>query len=145
MARWHPSPICCLTLAPILLAPILLVSSAAAQSQARLIELGVQLELGSVLEAIGERAVELSCAYTGRRRSLDVGSVVMVTARDAADALHHELRDRIDITRIGDCLAPATIAAAVYSGHRYAREMDDPGSRDPGSRDVGFRREHAPG
>ena len=28
-------------------------------------------------------------------------------------------------TRIGDALAPATIAAAVYSGHRYARELDE--------------------
>ncbi|MDX1575647.1 MAG: hypothetical protein R3285_05610, partial [Kiloniellales bacterium] len=30
------------------------------------------------------------------------------------------------VTRIGDCLAPATIAAAVYAGHRYARELDAP-------------------
>ena len=29
------------------------------------------------------------------------------------------------LTRIGDALAPATIAAAVYSGHRYARELDE--------------------
>jgi dimethylamine/trimethylamine dehydrogenase len=28
------------------------------------------------------------------------------------------------VTRIGDCLAPGTIAAAIYSGHRAAREMD---------------------
>ena len=39
MTRWHPHPIRCLALAPILLAPVLLVPSAAAQSQARLIEL----------------------------------------------------------------------------------------------------------
>jgi len=30
------------------------------------------------------------------------------------------------VTRIGDCLAPGTIAAAVYSGHRHARELDEP-------------------
>jgi dimethylamine/trimethylamine dehydrogenase len=28
-----------------------------------------------------------------------------------------------NITRIGDALAPATIAAAVYAGHRFAREL----------------------
>ena len=28
------------------------------------------------------------------------------------------------VVRIGDCLAPGTIAAAVYSGHRFARELD---------------------
>ena len=30
------------------------------------------------------------------------------------------------MTQIGDCLAPSTIAAAVYDGHRYARELDEP-------------------
>ena len=49
------------------------------------------------------------------------------------DALYHELAARSDdlsragirkIVRIGDCLAPGTIAAAVYSGHRFARELD---------------------
>jgi dimethylamine/trimethylamine dehydrogenase len=29
------------------------------------------------------------------------------------------------VTRIGDCLAPGTIAHAVYAGHRFARELDD--------------------
>ena len=62
----------------------------------------------------------------------------MVTARESRNELYRELEDRIDITRIGDCLAPGTIATAVYAGHRYAREMDAP---DDG--DVGFRREHA--
>jgi dimethylamine/trimethylamine dehydrogenase len=105
--------------------------------QARLIELGVRLELSSVLESIADGSVELSCAYSGRTRRLDVASVVMVTARDPADALFHELEERIDITRIGDCLAPGTIATAVYSGHRYAREMDEPKNGD-----VAFLREH---
>ena len=27
------------------------------------------------------------------------------------------------VHRIGDCHAPATIAAAVYEGHRFAREL----------------------
>jgi dimethylamine/trimethylamine dehydrogenase len=40
------------------------------------------------------------------------------------------------VTRIGDCLAPSTIAAAVYSGHRYARETDMPASDE-----VPFKRE----
>jgi dimethylamine/trimethylamine dehydrogenase len=37
---------------------------------------------------------------------------------------------------IGDCLAPSTIAAAVYAGHRYAREFDKPSAQD-----VAFARE----
>jgi dimethylamine/trimethylamine dehydrogenase len=30
------------------------------------------------------------------------------------------------LTRIGDCEAPAIIAAATYAGHRYAQELDRP-------------------
>jgi dimethylamine/trimethylamine dehydrogenase len=28
------------------------------------------------------------------------------------------------LTRIGDCEAPAIIAAATYAGHRYAQNLD---------------------
>ena len=60
-------------------------------------------------------------------------SLVLVTMRLPSDALYHELMEeptRIEaagiksITRIGDCLAPGIIAAAVYSGHRQARELE---------------------
>jgi dimethylamine/trimethylamine dehydrogenase len=30
----------------------------------------------------------------------------------------------LSLKRIGDCEAPAIIAAAVFAGHRYARELD---------------------
>jgi dimethylamine/trimethylamine dehydrogenase len=40
------------------------------------------------------------------------------------------------VLRIGDCLAPSTIAAATYAGHRCAREMDVPPSDE-----VPFKRE----
>ena len=40
------------------------------------------------------------------------------------------------VMRIGDCRAPGIIAAAVYSGHRAAREMN---ASDPGN--LSFRRE----
>jgi len=67
------------------------------------------------------------------------------TANIFDDALYQELAQHPDslladgiasVTRIGDCLAPGTLASAVYSGHRYARELDEP---DVG--DVPFRRE----
>jgi dimethylamine/trimethylamine dehydrogenase len=40
------------------------------------------------------------------------------------------------VVRIGDCLAPSTIAAAVYGGHQYAREIHAAPSGD-----VPFKRE----
>ena len=42
-----------------------------------------------------------------------------------------QMRDRWEaagiasVTRIGDCWAPSTIQQAVYSGHKWARELDE--------------------
>ena len=51
----------------------------------------------------------------------------LVTSRLPKENLYLELADAglPSLTCIGDCLAPATIAAAVYEGHRYARELDE--------------------
>ena len=54
----------------------------------------------------------------------------------ADDALYRALDGRIDIERVGDCLAPGTIATCVRSGHAYAQEMDATFDRD-----MPFRRE----
>ena len=77
---------------------------------------------------------------------LDCSALVLVTARLPNSGLESALeavRNSWDeagiksVTRIGDALAPATIAAAVYSGHRYARELDE--DIDPDA--VPFERE----
>ena len=52
------------------------------------------------------------------------GSVVSVTARLPRDELFEVLKGKIPVRRIGDCFGPSIIAAAVYEGHRYAREFD---------------------
>ena len=99
--------------------------------QGRLIELGVTLELNTGLDSWEDGSAILECAYTGRTRSLDASSLVLVTSREPQDALYRELAGKIEITRIGDCLAPSTIAAAVYSGHRFAREFEEPTQEGP--------------
>jgi dimethylamine/trimethylamine dehydrogenase len=113
--------------------------------QKRLMELGVSILANSnLVEFDGERAA-LECVFTGRRTVVAAMSVVTVTSRAPDDALACALAvnpDRLaqagiaSVVSIGDCLAPSTIAAAVYAGHRYAREFDRP----PGD-DVGFARE----
>jgi dimethylamine/trimethylamine dehydrogenase len=92
--------------------------------QARLINLGVRIEPNTVLVAMAGEEATLACVFTGTQRSIRVANIVMVTARRSRDFLYRELEDRIDITRIGDCLAPGTIAACVRAGHEYAREID---------------------
>jgi dimethylamine/trimethylamine dehydrogenase len=107
------------------------------RTQAMLIAQGVRLETGSVVQALAGKIATLACAYTGHSREVEATAVVMVTSREPRDALYHTLRDRIEIVRIGDCSAPGIIAAAVHSGHRYARAMD----ADPAVAE--FRRERA--
>ncbi|MCP3977500.1 MAG: FAD-dependent oxidoreductase [bacterium] len=92
--------------------------------QQRLLELDIALETGITLAAVNDDAAVLECVYTGRTREVAAAAVVMTTSRLPQDELYHALVDRIAIERIGDCDSPATIARAVYAGHRYAREMD---------------------
>jgi dimethylamine/trimethylamine dehydrogenase len=93
--------------------------------QARILNLGIAIETGTSVVAVEDEAATLESIYTGDRRRVQAGSVVMVTSRSPVDHLYHALAGRFDAQRIGDCLAPGTIATAVYSGHRAAREMDE--------------------
>ncbi|MBL9050527.1 MAG: NAD(P)-binding protein [Tabrizicola sp.] len=100
--------------------------------QARLISLGVRIITAHGLADRGSDWLELSCAYTGRRMRLDCGSLVTVTSRRPVDGLWQDLQTQreawadagvLSVTRIGDCLAPGTIAAATYAGHLYAQDF----------------------
>ena len=101
--------------------------------QSRLLNAGVQLVLSHKLISLEPGGVNVACTYTGRTRSVGAQSVVLVTARVPNDSLYEQLMAREadfaasglrSLTRIGDCLAPGTIAAAVYAGHRFAREFE---------------------
>jgi dimethylamine/trimethylamine dehydrogenase len=103
------------------------------RSQRRLLELGVEIVTAQVLLAFDGQAVVLRCTYTGRERRIEADSLVMVTARRPKEDLYRELSEQIaagvagtpkSLRRIGDCEAPAIIAAAVHAGHSYARELD---------------------
>jgi dimethylamine/trimethylamine dehydrogenase len=113
--------------------------------QARLINLGVNIIPSRNLKAFDGNRVTLECVYTGSEEEMQVDGLVMITARVPNDDLYYELESQSDalsaagiksLARIGDCLAPGTIASAVFSGHKFAREFDEP---DPG--DVPFKRE----
>jgi len=103
------------------------------RTQKRLLEIGVEIVTAHGLSAFDGQAARLVCTFTARTRHLPTESVVLVTARQPNDSLYHELFKRVaagaegmprTLRRIGDCDAPAIIAAAVYAGHRYARELD---------------------
>jgi dimethylamine/trimethylamine dehydrogenase len=115
------------------------------RTQRRLLNLGVKILNGKAVLAFDGDTAELTCVYTEKSFQQPAASLLTVTARQPDDKLYRQLTYDPDalkesvinsIERIGDCHAPGTIAAAVYAGHRAAREMDAP---DAG--DVSFRRE----
>jgi dimethylamine/trimethylamine dehydrogenase len=105
--------------------------------QRRLMNMGVELVVNSNVVEFDGREIGLECMYTGRRTTRPAAFVVSVTSRTPEDDLFETLSGMpgaapgagiVSVHAVGDCLAPGTIAAAVYAGHRYAREFDTPPS-----------------
>ena len=98
--------------------------------QAKLLSLGVAIRPHRRLTALRADALELACTFTDRREDLACDGVVLVTEREPQDALYRALLPVAEaagirtLRRIGDCLAPSTIAQAVWDGHRAARELE---------------------
>jgi dimethylamine/trimethylamine dehydrogenase len=104
------------------------------RTQRRLLNLGVTVVTAHGLCAFDGAEATIVCAYTGREQRIAAESLVLVTARQPNDSLFLALSNSFSVDaeevqiktlrRIGDCDAPAIIAAAVYAGHRCARELD---------------------
>jgi dimethylamine/trimethylamine dehydrogenase len=102
---------------------------------AALIEAGVDIVTNQGLEGFDGTEVRLACVFSGRTMTRPARSLLSVTSRASSDGLYFELADDPDrlaengihsVSRIGDCAAPGTVAAAVYAGHRAARRLGEP-------------------
>jgi dimethylamine/trimethylamine dehydrogenase len=100
----------------------------------RIARLGINVVTYSSVTGFGDGKVRIVSALTGEESELPAAALVTVTARLPVDGLHdglEQLRERWDsaglktMTRIGDCWAPSTIQQAVYSGHKWARFIDE--------------------
>ncbi len=109
------------------------MTSEQAQVHRRLVEVGVNIITAHGLVAYNGKEASIECTYTGRIMPIAVEAVVTVTVRIPNDGLFRELQQRtqtgadytpLSLTRIGDCEAPSIIAGAVFSGHRFAQELD---------------------
>jgi len=98
-----------------------------------LMGLGITLLTAHGLAWFDGKAATVACEHSGRERVLPAAGLVVVGYRAPVDDLWTALRYRPDgthadlpftLARIGDCEAPAIIAAATYAGHRYAQELD---------------------
>ena len=93
---------------------------------------GVEIVTGQELLGFESGIVQLECAFSGVASNLEADSLLPVTSRIPDDSLWQALRARraefedrggLSLQRIGDCRAPGIIAAAVYAGHKAAREL----------------------
>ncbi len=107
-----------------------------------LLEAEVKIVTDRGLAAFAEGRARLECVFSGAGRTIEADHLVALGARRANDEVWRALDSRRDefeargglsIQRIGDCRAPGIIAAAVYAGHRAARELGQAG--DFGKRD----------
>src|SRR4030095_12535873 len=112
--------------------------------QKRLRSLGMQIITGHNVVALDSEGAQLICVYTGREQRVSCASVVAVTARLPNDKLQTDLEALSSrwrssvveaVTPLGYCFAPGLIVHALYAGHRYARELDEPAEGE-----VCFRR-----
>ncbi len=100
-----------------------------------LMKIGVGIVTAHGIAHFDGTEATLICQYSGREMVLPATSLVVVGHRAPSDALYQSLMASpqgvagtlpFTLKRIGDCEAPAIIAAAVAAGHGYGREMDDP-------------------
>ena len=101
-------------------------------THAQLLAQGVRVVVNSTVAAFDGARLAVACAYSGQESGLACSALVLVTSREPEESLYRALvgEDPPDgptrIHAIGDCTQPALIAHAVYSGHKAARELDDP-------------------
>jgi dimethylamine/trimethylamine dehydrogenase len=113
--------------------------------QRRVLTAGVRVRTARAVTSTHDGIVESVCVYTGAADAQDADALVLVTARlpegevlaegFAAAAAAGYLRT---VRTIGDAHAPGTIAMAVWSGRRWAEELD---ADLPPNDVVPFRRE----
>ena len=110
----------------------------------RMAELGIEALVSHDIVGYVDGSLTVEDVWTHRRRELACDAVVTVTARLPDDVLYRELKQREaewadagirSVRCIGDAEAPGLIAHAVYAGHRYARELDEPANGE-----VAFKR-----
>ena len=111
----------------------------------RLHKAGVKMVTLQRITGIKNDHLDLTQIQTGAVSQMPCETLILVTSRQPDDGLFRTLRAQTDktevaalssITAIGDCLAPGLIVDAIYAGHRFAREFQEPPAGD-----VRFRRE----
>jgi dimethylamine/trimethylamine dehydrogenase len=101
----------------------------------RMAKLGIEAIVSHDIVGYAGCTLSVENVWDHQCRDLACDAIVTVTARLPDDALYQELLEREaewsaaglkSLRCIGDAEAPGLIAHAVYAGHRYARELEEP-------------------
>jgi 2,4-dienoyl-CoA reductase-like NADH-dependent reductase (Old Yellow Enzyme family)/thioredoxin reductase len=91
---------------------------------------GVEFHGWCVVDAIEANAVRLTDTLTGSARVLDGADAVVLSLGDRVDdalwlalGATDLLGNRLDVHRIGDCVAPRGVEHALFEGHRIGRAL----------------------
>lgn len=97
----------------------------------RIAQLGIEVLTYTSVTGVSAGNVQLASVLTRAESEIAAGALITITARLPIDGLYDAVREQwqqagiASLARIGDCLAPSTIQQAVYSGHKWARELDE--------------------
>ena len=94
---------------------------------------GVTVITNHVLQGVDEAGATLACVYSDAETQLTADWIVPLTRREPDNALFDQLTAQgaenglssSQLHNIGDCEAPGTIAAAVYSGYKVGLMCGD--------------------
>ncbi|GAA1991226.1 FAD-dependent oxidoreductase [Kitasatospora viridis] len=102
--------------------------------QRRILEQCAEVRTSTTVSSVEPGGVRLGCVFTGRQTPIEADALVLVTGSLPVDGLYRELEAMEPgvleaagirkVVRLGDCLGPGIIAAAVHSGHLFARTLD---------------------
>ena len=111
--------------------------------QRRVLQAGVTVHANHTINSVKADHVVAMNVLIDEEREMAADTVVMVTSRLPDESLFLDLESKVgdglsSVRGIGDSWAPGTIAAAVWSGRRFAEEFD---ATLPPNDDVPFRRE----
>lgn len=105
----------------------------------RMLSIGVMIEIGMRLDNVDGTQAIFKRNLDYKETTVEFASILVVTNRSSTEKLFYALNERrpefLDrgvksLTRIGDCLAPGLIATAVFSGHEWARNLDEAPTND---------------
>ncbi len=105
----------------------------------RIAKLGIRTLVSNAVVGYAGTTLTVENVWDHERSELGCDAVISITSRLPHDGLYQDLLLREtewtdagirSVRCIGDAEAPGLIAHAVYAGHRYARELEEPATGD---------------